>query len=170
VSMIIIREESSEDQEAVFHLNEAAFPSSAEAQLVDVLRAQADPILSLVACAGELVVGHILFTPVTLSGHPELQLLGLAPMAVTPDQQNTGIGRRLVRAGLQRCRGLRAQAVVVLGHPKFYPRFGFVPASRFALDSDYDVPDEVFMAQELVFGSLQDVAGRISYHPAFADL
>jgi putative acetyltransferase len=170
VAMIIIREESSEDHEAVFDINTTAFPSPAEAELVDVLRAQADPILSLVACAGELVVGHILFTPVTLSGHPELQLLGLAPMAVSPERQNTGIGRRLVRAGLERCRGLRAQAVVVLGHPKFYSRFGFEPASRFAIDSDYDVPDEVFMAQELFPGVLQDVAGRISYHAAFADL
>jgi putative acetyltransferase len=170
VSMILIREESSEDREAIFRLNEAAFPSPAEAQLVDELRAQADPVLSLVACAGELVVGHILFSPVTLPTHPEVQLLGLAPMAVIPDRQNTGIGRRLVRAGLERCRRLNAVAIVVLGHPNFYPRFGFVPASRFAIDSDYDVPDEAFMAHELVPGALQDVSGRVCYHPAFAAL
>lgn len=170
MSMILIREESSDDHEAVFNINTAAFPSPAEAELVDALRCQADPLLSLVACAGDLVVGHIMFSPVTLAGHPELPLLGLAPMAVMPDRQNTGIGGRLVRAGLERSRRLNAVAVVVLGHPHFYPRFGFVPASHFSIDSDYDVSDDVFMALELVPGALQDVAGRISYHPAFADV
>jgi putative acetyltransferase len=96
--------------------------------------------------------------------------MGLGPMAVAPGRQNSGIGSLLVGAGLDRCRAMGAVAVVVLGHPDYYPRFGFVPASGFSIDSEYDVPDEVFMAQELVPGALRQVTGRIHYHPAFADL
>jgi putative acetyltransferase len=167
-TVIELREESAADREAVFRINAAAFPSPAEAGLVDVLRVQASPIVSLVACLADELVGHIFFSPVTLHGEADLQLMGLAPMAVAPGRQNSGIGSLLVGAGLDRCRAIGA--VVVLGHPDYYPRFGFVPASGFSIDSEYDVPDEVFMAQELVPGALRQVTGRIHYHPAFADL
>ncbi len=115
-------------------------------------------------------VGHILFSPVTLTGQVDLALMGLAPMAVVPEQQNTGIGSALVEAGLEACRDKGICAVVVLGHPSYYPRFGFAPASGYDIDSDYDVPDEIFMALELETGALANRAGRICYHPVFESL
>ena len=88
-------------------------------------------------------------------------------MAVLPDHQRCGVGSRLVERGLQVLRGEGHQAVIVLGHPEYYPRFGFVPASRFGIRSTYDVPDNVFMALELQPGSLQNCAGTVHYQPEF---
>ena len=99
-----------------------------------------------------------------------MPILGLAPTAVRPDRQRQGIGSQLVRAGLDAARKTGAAAVVVVGHARFYPRFGFVPASRFGLTCEYDVPDEVFMALELVPGFLAGPGGLVQYHPAFAEL
>jgi len=164
-----IRPEQPEDIAAVAEVNRAAFETGSEADLVDVLRQRARPIVSLVAEDGGAIVGHILFTPVTLSGHDEVTIMGLAPMAVLPAAQRRGVGSALVRGGLDRCRQLAA-AVVVLGHPAYYPRFGFVPASRFGIGCEYDVPDEVFMALELGAGTLQGKTGTIRYHPAFSNL
>ena len=95
-------------------------------------------------------------------------MMGLAPMAVAPARQRGGIGSALVRAGLERCREMGAAAVVVLGHPDFYPRFGFLPAARLGLSCEYDVPAEAFMAMELEPNGLRGAAGIVSYHPAFA--
>lgn len=165
-----IRPETSEDRDTVFAINASAFETPAEARLVDALRDQASPHISLVAEVEGEVVGHIMFSPVTLSGHPELKAIGLAPMSVTPSRQRTGIGSALVRAGLEECKALGFTAVVVLGHPNYYPRFGFVPSTRFGIDSEYDVPEEVFMAMEFQPDALKDMSGRISYHPAFGEL
>jgi putative acetyltransferase len=167
---MLIRDELAEDVAAVRAVNQAAFETSAEADLVDALRAQAEPFVSLVADEAGSIAGHICFSPVTLSGHDELKILGLAPMAVLPEQQRRGIGTALVRAGLERCRQLGFAAVVVLGHAEFYPRFGFAPASRLGIGSEYDVPDEVFMALELQAGVLNGKAGTIRYHAAFANI
>ncbi|MGH8638095.1 MAG: GNAT family N-acetyltransferase, partial [Burkholderiales bacterium] len=93
--------------------------------------------------------------------------LGLGPMAVIPYLQRQGIGTRLVRAGLDECSRLGYRAVVVVGHPEFYPRFGFVPARTFGLRSEFDVPDEVFMAVELIPGALASAAGTVRYVPEF---
>lgn len=148
----------------------AAFESDAEAKLVDSLREQADPVISLVAVEHDVVVGHILFSPVTMDARPELKLMGLAPMAVTADRQRGGIGSQLVEAGLEECRRLGVDAVVVLGHPEYYPRFEFVPSTQFGFNSEYDVPDEVFMAIELRSGALAGASGQAQYHPVFASL
>jgi putative acetyltransferase len=145
-----------------------AFETSTEAHLVDALRGQAQPIVSLVADDGGAIVGHIMFSPVTQLAHPELKIMGLAPMAVMPARQRQGIGSALVHQGLERCRQLGFGAVIVLGHAEYYPRFGFTPASRFGLGSEYDVPDEVFLVLELDQGILQGKPGMIRYHPAFA--
>jgi putative acetyltransferase len=163
-----IRGEQPPDFAAIGDLTRAAFGSSTEAALVDALREQARPIVSLVADAAGQIVGHIMFSPVTLTGHADLHIGGLAPMAVLPGWQRRGIGSDLVRAGLERCRHTGFQAVVVLGHSAFYPRFGFAPAARFGIRSEYDVPDDVFMVMELVAGALRDRSGTIRYHPAFA--
>ena len=94
--------------------------------------------------------------------------MGLAPMAVLPGRQRQGIGSALVRSGLDECRRFGFDAVVVLGHADYYPRFGFVRASTFGLMSEYDVPDDVFLALELRLGTLGQGGGTIRYHPAFA--
>ena len=122
----------------------------------------------LIADDDDAIVGHILFSPVTLTAHPGLRIMGLAPMAVVPARQRQGIGSALIREGLEHCRRLGFGAVIVLGHAEYYPRFGFTPASRFGLGCEYDVPDEVFMALELYEGILQGKSGTIRYHPAFA--
>jgi len=163
-----IRLEREADVAAVRAVNLAAFNTSAEANLVDALRLQAAPIVSLVADEDATIVGHIFFSPVALSGHPDTAMMGLAPMAVLPARQRRGIGSALVREGLERCKRLRCAAVVVLGHADYYPRFGFAPASLFGMACEYDVPDEVFMALELERGSLKGKRGTARYHGAFA--
>ena len=161
-----IRAEREGDQEDIRAVLLAAFELPAEADLVDALREQASPIVSLVAEVDGRVIGHILFTPVTLSDHPDLEVMGLAPMAVLPDRQRAGAGSALVRAGLGECVRLGFVASVVLGHPEYYPRFGYQPSSRFGIDCEYEVPEEVFMAMELTPGALDGVEGLVLYHDA----
>jgi len=164
-----IRRESAADRAAVHALNSAAFGQAAEADLVDALRDEAG-VISLVAEVEGRVVGHILFSPVTLAGHESLAIAGLAPMAVTPDRQRQGVGSALVRTGLDQCRRSGFGAVVVLGHPAYYPRFGFATASERSIDCEYDVPAEAFMLLELQSGYLHGASGTIRYHPAFGAL
>lgn len=164
-----IRTETTDDHAAVRAVNVAAFETEAEAELVARLREQASPLISLVAEIDAAVVGHIAFSPASLSAAPELRAMGLGPMAVLPDFQRRGIGSALVTAGLDACKDLGYQAVFVLGHPEYYPRFGFVPASRFGIKSVYRVPDEVFMALELVAGALAGKPGVLHYHESFGE-
>ena len=166
----VIRPEKPADREAVSSVLAAAFPTEAEAGLVDVLRETAENPVSLVAMEDNELVGHIMFTHVWLEAFDELRLMGLGPMAVSPSAQRGGIGTLLVAAGLQQCREAGAGAVVVLGHPEFYPRFGFKPTSQWHICSEYDVPEEVFMLVELLPGYLAGYAGVIRYDPAFASV
>jgi len=167
---MLIRAEEQGDWLGVHAVVTAAFETPAEARLVAVLRRQAHPIVSLVAVEDGALVGHIMFSRATLSERSDLKIMGLAPMAVTPGRQLRGIGSALVVSGLERCRRLGAGAVVVLGHPEYYSRFGFVPAVRFGIDSEYDAPEEAFMALELQPGFLDGTSGVIRYHSAFAGL
>ena len=167
---MIIRDERPVDVDSIRAVNLTAFETSTEADLVDALRRRATPLISLVAEDGANVVGHILFSPVTLASEPGLTLMGLAPMAVVPSRQRQGVGSSLVREGLDRCRQVNAAAVVVLGHPEYYPRFGFLPAARLFLRCEYDVPEDVFMVMELDQGTLKGKSGTIQYHPAFASV
>ncbi|HYH47212.1 MAG TPA: N-acetyltransferase [Thermoanaerobaculia bacterium] len=166
----MIRSELAGDRAAVRAVNESAFGRREEADLVEALHGAGAAVVALVAEVDGVVVGHILFSPVEVEGSAGQRLLGLAPMAVAPHLQRSGIGSRLVRAGLERCRELGAAGVVVLGHPEYYPRFGFAPAGRLGLRCEYDVPPEVFMAQELFPGGLSGVSGLVRYHPAFAQV
>ena len=166
---VTIREERQGDAERIRGVNLAAFETGTEADLVDALRQQATPLVSLVAEDAANLIGHIMFSPVTLAGDPGLTLMGLAPMAVVPSRQRQGVGSTLVREGLERCRRLNAAAVVVLGHPEYYPRFGFLPAVRWSLRSEYDVSEEVFMVRELRDGVLTGRSGTIRYHPVFGN-
>ena len=165
-----IRPEIPADRRGVREVNAAAFGAPAEADLVDRLRATARPLVSLVAEERDGgMVGHILFSPVTLDPAPPGAplLMGLAPMCVAPDLQRGGVGTALVRAGLEECARIGAAGVVVLGHPTYYPRFGFVPASRFGLRCRYDAPDEAFMALELTPGAFAGGPATIHYDGAF---
>ena len=171
--MIIIRPEQEADFDAVRQVNTLAFGQPAEATLVDALRKSVELIISLVAVDDNQVVGHILFTPVSLESDDSTSTalgLGLAPMAVLPDYQRQGVGSELVRAGLRECQRVGTKVVVVLGHPEYYPRFGFVPASQKGLTSEYPVPDEVFMAVELEPGALKGRGGLVKYRPEFAEV
>jgi len=166
---MLIRAEEPGDWGAVRAVNVSAFETPLEANLVDALRGQAKPCVSLVAENDGAIVGHIMFSPVTLSGHPALGIMGLAPMAVSPAHQRKGIGSALVRAGLERCQQLGIGAVVVLGHPAYYPRFGFLPSTRFGIGCEYEVPEDVFMVLELGASFLRSSSGTIKYHEAFRE-
>jgi putative acetyltransferase len=169
--MIIVRPEKSEDIPAIRIVNEMAFGRPEEADLVDALRRNGKAAISLVAEADGRVVGHILFSAVTIqSNETVLMGIGLAPMAVVPERQNQGVGSILVEHGLRRCREEGHPFVVVLGHPQYYPRFGFVPAGRFGIKSEYDVADEVFMVMELREGALSGCAGVVKYQPEFNEV
>jgi putative acetyltransferase len=165
-----IRNERPQDAAHIRVVNLAAFETRLEADLVDTLRDQATPFISLVAEDAGTIVGHIMFTPVTLVNGPNVEMMALAPMAVLPPRQRQGIGEQLVLEGLERCRRAGAAAVVVVGHTTYYPRFGFVPGSRFGIGCEYDVPDDVFMVRELRDGALRSVDGTVRYHPAFANV
>jgi putative acetyltransferase len=164
----VVRPEGKRDIQAVYVVNEAAFGRPEEANLVNNLRENANPFISLVDEEEGIVVGHIMFTPVKLSGHEELKIMGLAPVAVLPAYQGRGIGSKLVNAGLEQCRRLGYGACVVLGHPTYYPRFGFVLSVKFGITCEYDVGPEVFMVLELQPGYLEEIEGVIRYHAAFS--
>jgi putative acetyltransferase len=166
-----VRPEKSEDIPAIRIVNQRAFGGAAEADLVDALRGNGKTVISLVAEDDGLIVGHIFFSPVAIqSKGAGLTGVGLAPLAVIPERQNQGIGSMLVGHGLRRCREEGHPYVVVLGHPDYYPRFGFVPASRFGIKSEYDVADEVFMVMELREGALSGWAGVTKYQPEFNEV
>lgn len=168
----IIRPENTNDFSGIREVNITAFDKGEnEARLVELIRGSAHfiPDLSLVAVkdSGE-IIGHILFSGINLVTEKGIvPTIGLAPMAVSPDYQNNGIGSALVSEGLKAVKALGYEHVFVLGHPNFYPRFGFSPARRFGIDSPFPVPDEVFMALEIRKGSLSGLEGKIEYPPAF---
>ncbi len=143
----MIRDEAERDAAAVRALLIAAFESPVEAGIVDALRLACSDRISLVAEDGGEVTGHILFTPVDLATTAGVvRGYGLAPLAVRPDCQRRGIGSRLVRQGLARVREAGAPFVIVIGHPGYYPRFGFTPASRHGVRCQWpDIPDAAVM-------------------------
>lgn len=167
--MIAIRDERPEDAAAVRVVHEAAFPEVVEADLVDRLRANCQDRLSLVALDDDRVVGHVLFTPATIERREgRLSGYGLAPMAVLPDLQRQGIGSALVRAGIERLRQSRCPFVIVVGHPEYYPRFGFVPASTHGVRCQWDgVPDEAFMLLVVDPSLAPHLSGLARYRPEF---
>lgn len=162
----IIRTETVTDRPAIREVNRLAFGGECEARLVDALRGGGHARVSLVAEEGGRVVGHILFSDlpiVTASG--TVHALVLAPTAVVPDRQRNGIGSLLAQEGLRACRDAGHRIVVVLGHPDFYPRFGFSAKAADPLRSPYSGP--AFMAVELVPGALEGVVGEVRYPPPF---
>jgi putative acetyltransferase len=168
---VSIRTEQPQDYSAVFLVNERAFGTSDEARLVDQVRPVVQPLISLVAVLEDKVVGHILFTPVAIEGDAKAwRAMALGPMAVLPEYQNQGIGSSLVLAGLDACRRIGEQVVFVLGHPEFYPRFGFQPAAGKSLRYKRPDFDPYFMVAELAPGALNYMSGLVKYHSEFDKL
>jgi putative acetyltransferase len=165
-----IRTERNEDLQAIRQINDAAFKGVNESRLVEAIRnsEQFVPELSLVAEANGELIGHILFSIVSIQSHDKtFPTLALAPMAVTPAFQNQGVGSLLVKEGLKRAEELGFEHIFVLGHPAFYPRFGFLPAVTKGIESPFPLPVEVFMALEIKEGSLSRMKGKVIYPPAF---
>jgi putative acetyltransferase len=169
--MITIRSERPEDASRVRLVNELAFGQSAEADLVERLRQACTDSLSLVA-EDDAVSGHILFTSVVVESAGQRVLgMGLAPMAVLPDRQRQGIGSQLVRRGLDILRDRGCPFVVVVGHPEYYRRFGFEPASMHGLASQWaGVPDAAFMVLVLDVHAMAGVSGVAKYREEFNEV
>ncbi len=166
---MIIRAEQVGDRAAIHAVNTQAFGRDNEARLVDLLRVSPAfiPELSLVAIDAARVVGHILFSRIHIrTAERDVPALALAPMAVLPERHRQGIGSALIRSGLDACRRLGQQIVVVVGHPRYYPRFGFSSARAKGLEAPY--PDAAFMVQELTPGALDGVHGTVEYPQEFA--
>jgi len=171
MSVPIIRQESAADHAAIREVNRQAFDGDAEADLVDSLRASGDVIVSLVAVENREIVGHILFSNLAIeTEHGIIPAVSLAPMAVLPKCQRQGIGSSLVRRGLEFCRERGQSIVIVVGHPEFYPRFGFSAELATPLRSPYSGAGEAWMAAELVPGALYGVTGTVRYPAAFGEL
>jgi putative acetyltransferase len=166
---ITIRPEVASDGESVRSVNLAAFDQPMEADLVDTLRQTCRASLSLVAELDGEIVGHILFTPAALdTGDGSIEGMALAPMAVLPAFQRSGIGSRLVKEGLQILSDTACPFVILVGHAEYYPRFGFEPASRHGLQCQWEgVPDEAFMVTILDPVRMEGVSGVARYREEF---
>jgi putative acetyltransferase len=170
MTAVQIRQANPTDLPAIETVLRAAFPTDLEARLVNLLISHHTDTISLVACVGEQVVGHVLFSPATCDGPTgRTDGLGLAPLAVVMDFQRRGIGSALVRAGLDECRNLGAPWVVVLGEPAYYGRFGFEPASRFRVTGEFGGED-AFQLLVLDDERRPSAGGKIEYASEFRSL
>lgn len=163
--MIEIRAEQPSDIEAIREMNRQAFGQDDEGRIVDALRANGAAAVSLVATDGAAVVGHIMFSPLSVGS---LAGIALGPMAVAPDHQRQGIGSRLVHAGIERLRRAGCPFIVLIGHPAFYPRFGFEPAAKYGLTCEWDVPAEAFMVNVLDPQAAEKLNGAARYRAEFS--
>ncbi len=165
-----IRKERPVDEKAVFDVNFRAFGQDAEPKIVDALRMSCPEGVSLVAEEQGKIVGHILFTPAWIETAPEpLNGMTLAPLAVAPECQRKGIGSALVQAGIEAVRASGTPFIVVLGHPDYYPKFGFERASKYGIRCEYDqVPDEAFMIFVFRPQALKGIHGTAKMRPEFA--
>jgi putative acetyltransferase len=162
---IDVREEHTLDVDAIRDVNKRAFGQDQEADIVDALRSNGAASLSLVATVDSLIAGHIMYSPVEIG---RLEGIGLGPVAVLPEYQRRGIGSMLVETGNRWLEVARCPFIVVLGHPTFYPRFGFKPAGTLGVSCEWDVPDDVF--QILVIDPLRmaGVSGVARYRREFS--
>ena len=175
--LVTIRDEAPDDVVAIGDVNVKAFGRPDEARLIERLRDNGAVTLSLVAAVDDRVVGHILYSPVRLAserhalhGSSDLHALhgaGLGPMAVLPAFQRQGIGSRLIAEGTRRLRANGCPFIVVLGHPEYYPRFGFVPASRHGVRCQWHVRDGAFMVLPLDPARVASVSGVATYRDEF---
>jgi putative acetyltransferase len=165
---LLIRPESASDKDAIYTLNSLAFAQTDEADLVNTVREAGQIALSLVALLGDRLVGHVLYSDVSVEHNPEkYKVWGLGPVAVLPDHQRQGVGKQLIYASLDECKSLAVDAVVLLGHTSYYPKFGFEPASNYNLKFKSQDLGDAFMALELSKGVLASLSGAVYYVPAF---
>ncbi len=166
--MIEIREERPDDVAAVRELNRRAFGQDQESNIVDALRANGAALLSLVATLNDRVVGHIMYSPVSVGGNVKGAALG--PMAVIPERQRLGIGSKLIEAGNQNLKHADCPFIIVVGHANYYPRFGFRPASEHGIKCEWDVPGDVFMLLVLDQVKMEGVSGLAKYRDEFSSV
>lgn len=165
-----IRTEQPGDFASIRAVIEAAFERPVEADLVEALRQWPgyDPALFFVAVSEDRVVGHIAFSPIVIEWRTQVwPSVALAPVCVAPAYQNRGVGSGLVLHGLQQCKVQGHGAVIVVGEPAYYSRFGFQPASQFGIRAPFEVPDEAFMAIELRSDALHGISGTVRYPAPF---
>ena len=169
--MITIRKEEPRDIIAIRSVNEHAFDQGDEANIIEQLRKRSALTISLVAFQDDKIAGHIAFSPVIVEGEDSnFGAIALAPMAVLPSYQRKGIGALLVQAGLEECQHLGYEVVVLVGHPDYYPRFGFITASPQGLECEFEVPDEAWMMLELQKGTLAGRRGKVRFQPEFSEI
>jgi putative acetyltransferase len=163
--MVAIRQEHPADLAAIREIHRRAFGQEQEGAIVDALRAHGAMTLSLVASVSDRIVGHILYSPARVG---DLVGAALGPMAVLPEDQRQGIGSSLVETGNEQLRQACCPFVVVVGHPAFYPRFGFSPGRTVGLTCEWEVPDDVFMVHVLDNARMRGVAGLVRYRREFS--
>ncbi len=170
---VTIRPERSGDEAVIYEINRSAFNGDDEPKLVDAIRVSDGfiPTLSLVAEQEGRIVGHVLFSRAAIRTEDgEIPVLVLAPIAVLPEFQNRGIGSKLIYAGMEHARELGEKIVVLIGHPWYYPRFGFKPARPLGIDYPTPIREEAFMVLELIPGALEGIRGTVAFPPAFDDV
>jgi putative acetyltransferase len=165
---IEIREERPSEIASIRDVNRRAFGQDLEGDIVDALRRNGAALLSLVAIVDGQVVGHIMFSPLSVGSAARGAALG--PMAVLPEYQRQGIGGLLIEAGTQKLKEAGYPFIIVLGHAEYYPRFGFKPASEYEIHCEWDVPDEVFMVLVLDELKMGSVTGLAKYRPEFSSV
>jgi putative acetyltransferase len=166
---ITVRSEQPADIPAIREINQQGFAGTQEADIVDALRQSCAELVSLVALVDGRLVGHILFSPVVIeSPRGKVRGMGLGPLAVLPDYQRQGIGSHLIRSGLIKVKRSSSPFVIVLGHSRYYPRFGFERASLFGVQSQWSqVPDEAFMLLVIDKQAMKGVSGTAFYRREF---
>lgn len=167
-----IRTEEMKDHQAIYQLNVEAFGHREdEAQLVERIRASQGfiPELSIVAETDQQIVGHILLSKaMIMNAHKEHEVIVLAPIAVMPGFQKQGVGTHLIHEGIQRTKKLGYGSIFLIGHPSYYPKFGFVPANTYGFElKQFQVPNEVFMVNEIIEGHLLNWSGELRYPDSF---
>lgn len=166
-----IQKENNTDYTAVRKVHQLAFGQDNEANLVTELRKSKSyiPDLSLVARVDRKIVGHILLTEILIvdNHNHKTVSLALAPMAVFPEFQKKGIGAQLINSSIQKARDMQYKSIIVLGHPQYYPKFGFQPAIQWKIKPPFDVPSHAFMALELVTDGLANTSGMVIYPKEF---
>jgi len=166
---LIIREAVKADLKELLNVEEQAFGQDEGPEIVKLINGllsdpTARPLLSLIALRDEKIIGHVLFTSAQLDTDSELDIQLLAPLAVLPEEQNRGIGSRLVEKGLQILTRKGVKLVFVLGHPNYYPRFGFKQAGKLGLEAPYLIPEEIaaaWMVREMSPGLLSNLTGNV---------
>ncbi len=166
MNKILIHHETQDNIDAIDLLNREAFGSEDEPKLIKQLRERNELLISLVAMYDDNLEGYVCASRVFVEGK-DYSIAGIGPLAVSESHRKQGIGAMLMNEVIEQLRADGCIAAVLLGDPKYYPRFGFHPASQFKLDNEYNAGD-AFMAMELQPGSLRKLSGTVQYSPAFA--